>query len=91
MSRVPTEKQYRLLRVLGNGCALVVGTRRTVEPLLRHGWVTAERDGFSWVRITPAGLHALADAVERYDLPELLPAHNGASQRVPSRHEAAAA
>jgi len=72
---IPGEKQYRLLRLLGNGCALVVGYRREIGPLLRHGWVTADDKGdhYAWVRITPTGLRALADAVEKYGLPDLLP------------------
>jgi hypothetical protein len=32
--------------------------------------VTAD-NGYSWVRITAAGLHALADAAEKYGWPEL--------------------
>lgn len=72
--RVPTERQYRLLRALGNGCALVVGTRREVGPLHRRGWVTAEDRGdhYAWVRITADGLRALASAVEKYGLPDFV-------------------
>lgn len=75
-SRCPTEKQYRKLRILGSGAAWVVGTKGDVEPLLRHGWVTADpptdaRRYYAWIRITPDGLRALAEAVERYGLPEL--------------------
>lgn len=71
----PTERQYGVLRALGSGGALVVGTRRDVDPLARRGWVTGERVEsdypWAWVRITPDGLRALARAVERYGLPEL--------------------
>ena len=72
---VPTAKQYDQLRILGGGSAGLSWNRRTVEPLLRRGWVTAElHDGlYHWVRITPDGLHALAAAVERYGLPDLGP------------------
>jgi len=76
---MPTEKQYRLLLMLGNGCALVVARKRETEPLLRRGWVTGElkTDGagpyYSWVRISPDGLRALALAVERYGLPYIGP------------------
>jgi hypothetical protein len=72
---VPTLRQGRTLLVLGSGGALVVGTRRDVGPLIRRGWVVGEPDpsGWAWVRITPAGLHALARSVERTGLPELLP------------------
>lgn len=71
----PTEKQYRLLLCLGNGCALVIGRRRETTPLLRRGWVTADDRGdhFAWVRITPEGLRALALAVEKYGLPAMGP------------------
>lgn len=70
--RAPTEKQYRVLLNLGGGAALVVANRRTTEPLLRHGWVTAELRGtyYAWVRITPEGLRALAVAVAKHGLPE---------------------
>jgi hypothetical protein len=70
---VPTEKQYTLLRALGSpNTMLVIGTRRDVAPLLRRGWVTAEdrEKHYAWVRITAAGCRALADAIDRYGLPE---------------------
>lgn len=78
MSATPTEKQYGLLKVLGGGAALVVGTRRQVEPLHRRGWVageapTASKRYWTFVRITPDGLRALARAVEKYGLPDLGP------------------
>lgn len=75
MTRVPTEKQYRYLLRLGNGCALVVGRRRETTMYLRRGWVTAEdhSDHFAWVRITPDGLRALALAVETFGLPAMTP------------------
>lgn len=71
--RTPTEKQYAKLRVLASGSAGLSWLRRDVNPLLFHGWVTAElHDTFyQWVRITPDGLRALALAVERYGLPEM--------------------
>jgi hypothetical protein len=68
--RVPTERQFEILRMLGSGSALLTGRKREVDPLLRHGWVTAD-GGYSWVRITAAGLHALARAVEKYGMPEM--------------------
>ena len=70
----PTEKQYATLRILGSGNALICGTRRETEPLIRRGWVTFrtfDTHGYKWVRITPDGLRALAIAVERYGLPVL--------------------
>lgn len=74
--RRPTEKQYRLLLALGSGAIQVLGTKRETEPLLRHGWVTAELKEdksypYAWVRITPNGLRALAIGVENYGLPEI--------------------
>lgn len=75
MNRVPTEKQYATLRVLGGGSAGLSWTKRQTEPFLRRGWVTAEfvDSYYQWVRITAEGLRALADAVERYGLPEIGP------------------
>lgn len=77
--RVPTEKQYRYLRNLGSGSALVIGRRRETEMYLRRGWVTAlgpdddRHYPYAFVRITPDGLRALAEGVERYGLPDLGP------------------
>lgn len=70
--RVPTEKQFEKLRVLGSGGAGLSWTRRATRPLLNHGWVTAEETDsyFQWVQITPEGLRALAAAVERYGWPQ---------------------
>ncbi len=76
---VPGQKQYGILRCLGNGCAMVIGYKREIDPLLRRGWVTAEpkqdakRSYYAWIRITPDGLRALALAVEKYGLPDLHP------------------
>lgn len=72
---VPTEKQYDLLRALGSGSAGLSMRKRTVEPMLRRGWVTAELVGtlYQWVRITPDGLRALALGVEKFGLPDLGP------------------
>lgn len=70
--RVPTEKQYRWLLMLGSGHVRVVPARREVEPFLRHGWVTATftpGDRYRRIRITADGLRALAAAVDRYGLP----------------------
>ena len=71
----PTEKQYDRLRAVGNGCVVVTPGRRDWEPLLRRGWVQpawGSDDSSRFLpplQITPTGLHALADAVERYGLP----------------------
>lgn len=71
-----TRRQYDYMRPLGSGAALVVGTKRETEMYLRRGWVTAKhypekkQYPYAMVRITPAGLRALADAVEKYGLPE---------------------
>jgi hypothetical protein len=73
MSRKPTPKQSRLLLVLGSGRTVLAPRRGEWMPLLRREWV--ERD--PWfsetpsggylppLRITPDGLRALADALER--------------------------
>lgn len=70
--RTPTFKQYRTLLSLGSGAYLVGTNRPTIAPLHRHGWVTCRPD-YSWARITPAGLHALAAAADKYGLPEPSP------------------
>ena len=74
-ARVPTEKQYATLRALGSGSAGLSWGKRHAEQFLRRGWVTAEWSPpfYQWVRITPAGIRALAAAVEKYGLPELGP------------------
>ena len=73
--RIPTENQYRMLRGLHASSAGLSWGKRATEQLLRRGWVTAEwhEPYYQWVRITPAGLHALAQAVEKYGLPDLGP------------------
>jgi hypothetical protein len=75
LAKVPTEKQYRLLRPLGDGSAGLSWGKRDTEQLLRRGWVTAEwrKPYYQMVRITPDGLRALAAGVERYGLPDLGP------------------
>lgn len=75
MSRTPTEKQYRLLQPLGSGSAGLSRRKSDTDPLIRHGWVTAEWKPpfYQWVRITPDGLRALALAVEKFGLPDLSP------------------
>ncbi|HEU4722005.1 MAG TPA: hypothetical protein VFS59_11635 [Gemmatimonadaceae bacterium] len=78
MTRVPTRKQQHLLTVLAGGLPTVLAPgKRDWRPLLRRGWVEPnpryakghdERDRFlPPLRITPAGLRALADAMERYE------------------------
>ena len=69
-TRVPTQRQFRLLLSLGSGNVLLTGTKGRVDPLLRHGWVTTDH-GYAWTRITARGLHALARAVARYGMPEI--------------------
>lgn len=77
MMKAPTVKQAELLRILGGGAMALTPGRREWSPLLRHGWVAAEGDddGSPYLpplRITPAGLRALADAVERDGLPPIV-------------------
>lgn len=77
--RKPTVKQGARLLVLGGGTVVLTPRRADWAPLLRHGWVELA-DGFGHapsggflppLRITPAGLRALAVAVERDGLPPL--------------------
>jgi len=74
--RTPTPKQHNSLRILAGGGAGLSWTKRDTDSLLRHGWVTATWDKpyYQLVRITPAGLRALAIAVETHGLPDLGPA-----------------
>lgn len=74
----PTEKQAAKLRILGSGAIVLAPGRADWKPLLRRGWVEAisEDDGKRFLpplRITPAGLRALADALERDGHPEMRP------------------
>jgi hypothetical protein len=70
--RVPTVKQCRYLLPLCSGGAGLSRRKRDVDPLLRWGWVTAEwiAPYYQWVRVTPDGLRAVADGVERYGRPD---------------------
>ena len=72
--RTPTPRQFDRLRPLSLTNACLSWSKRDAEPLLKHGWITADYDGayYQWVRITPDGLRALALAVERYGMPEML-------------------
>jgi hypothetical protein len=69
--KAPTSKQADKLRVLGSGAIALAPGRGDWGPLLRRGWVeTVDEDDKSKrflppVRITPAGLMALAAALER--------------------------
>lgn len=72
-TRFPTEHQYRVLLSLGSGNAGLSRTKRQTDPLLRHGWVTADwrPPYYQFVRITADGMRALAAAIERFGLPDL--------------------
>lgn len=82
--RKPTQKQYEILLMLGNGNAWLSATKGRCEPLLRRGWVTADwrPPYYQFVRITPDGLRALAVAVETFGLPELKPSEQRTQVRV---------
>ncbi len=76
MSRIPTRRQFDTMRPLVRFCTALVCTRREYGPLASKGWTAAEP---RWAdvdhggallppqRLTPAGLRALADAMERYE------------------------
>ena len=74
---VPSENQYRMLRAMSGGAALVVGKKRDIDPMHRRGWVTGDFDPtaksyhWSFVRITADGLRALAAAVDARGLPDI--------------------
>lgn len=82
--RCPTEKQYGRLLGLGSGAAGLSWGKRDTESFIRRGWLTAEwvAPYYQWVRITPAGLRALAAAVDRYGLPKFGPASRTEGRRV---------
>jgi hypothetical protein len=72
VTRVPTKKQYERLKVIGGPDWLLLSPRcREWASHLKHGWVETfapkrvSRSNTA-LRITPAGLRALADALERY-------------------------
>lgn len=70
-----TKRQYSFLLALGSGAMLVSGgKKRDWDSMLNRGLVTGELGAqgcyVNGVRITAAGLRALADAVDRYGLPE---------------------
>lgn len=76
MRKLP-EASYRKLLILGGGAAIVAPRKREWRTLLARGLVapdgnTFEPDGWpAFLRITPDGLRALADYVERTGLPPL--------------------
>ena len=67
MRRVPTEKQYRRLAVLAKpSVGLMAGERSEWLSLASRGWLEDDAKNPELLRITPAGLRALADALEEY-------------------------
>lgn len=92
---IPTENHYRQLRILGDGVtvALVPGFREW-EPLVKRGWVqpawahsitdirqSGRSKFFPPLRISVAGLHALARGAEKHGLPELASEKDTAGRR----------
>lgn len=75
--RKPTPAQADRLRVVASGSIVLFPKRTLWGPLLRRGWVerldSAETPTGGWLpplRITPGGLRALADALERDGWPD---------------------
>jgi hypothetical protein len=71
LHRPLTEKQFRRLLVFANGAMLCSGgNQRDFKPLLDRGLVVGELGAqgcyVNGVTITPEGLRALADGLERY-------------------------
>lgn len=66
--RVPTRKQYERMRILSPGRLLCGKPDREQQRLIANGWWEPV-EGFT--RITPAGLRALAAAVEKYGHPKI--------------------
>lgn len=75
--RVPTEKQYERLQLWARvGQWLVVGRKGDHGSLVRNGWLehdpeSKNNDPLSFLRITPDGLRAVADAMEKHGRPKL--------------------
>jgi hypothetical protein len=75
MSRIPTRKQSEALRIVARMATALVPSKQEFGPLRRHGWTEdsphfADRSTSGFMQpqqITPAGLRALADAMERYE------------------------
>lgn len=75
MRRVPTDKQFRKLAVLGYGLVALAPSRGDWGAILKHGWVkcVSEDDGSRYLpplEITPDGLRAVADYLERNPQPD---------------------
>ncbi len=77
--KTPTVKQYGRLRCIANpGCELISGVAggpftRIWRQLLSNGWVVPAHPEISAenrLRITPAGLRALAAALEEHGYPD---------------------
>lgn len=71
--KAPTEKQYRALRILGPGRILLSPGKGEHGPLLRRGWLEPAWPDREFpgkypppLRITSAGLRALADGIDLY-------------------------
>lgn len=66
---IPTEKQASKLWILGSGSIALAPGRGDWGPLVRRGWVElletddTDKRYYPPLRITAAGLHALAEAV----------------------------
>lgn len=77
MNRAPTPKQAEKLRILGSGAIVLTPGRGEWGPLLRRGWVEqvmaddADKRFLPPLRITAAGLRALADAFDAH--PDMRP------------------
>lgn len=83
--RIPTPKQAALLAAIPVGTAVLTPRRHDWRPLMNHGWVEPVSarehanngnayDGTNHylapLRITPDGLRALADSIEKHGQPE---------------------
>lgn len=70
MARAPTVKQMRLLAVLADPRRMLISSAtREWRALMRRGCVVADDptiDPENGLRITPSGLRALADALEKH-------------------------
>ena len=74
--RIPTKRQYERLRVWGVCTWLPAGRKGDHGPLIRNGWLEQDPeaqsdDPYTWLRITPDGLRAVAAAIEKHGRPDL--------------------
>lgn len=77
----------RLMGLASPGCLLIVGNDKVSRSLVKRGllWPKDDNDRFAWLGITPAGLRALADALEAGELQQFMKPFPPVRERVDAR------